>query len=162
MNSKYLPRVMIVYDTMYAATDMMAQAIHEGVRSTGADVKLMLAKSVHITYMASDLLESAAVCLGSSCINGQLLPTIESAVGYMSGFSAYERLGLVFGSYGWQGPVLEELLNKSADRLNLKRAQPPMICQYTPQSDMLQKCWSAGRDLGVAVIELVRQQRISQ
>lgn len=103
----------IVYDTMWNATKIMAERLAEDFKSKGIKVKLLSLKEHHISEVMTEILEAKYICVGSSTLNRNMLPNVAAFLTYMKGLSPKGRTGLAFGSYGWSGesiPQIEEIL----------------------------------------------------
>ena len=73
----YLPKVTIIYDTMYGSTCRVAVAMAEGVKAAGARVDLLNLGSNDLTKVALHLYDSAGFALGSPTLNATMMPTVE-------------------------------------------------------------------------------------
>lgn len=140
-------KVMIVYDTMWESTDMMAHAMLEGAMEEGGpdlEVKLFHVGATTITRLATEVLDAAALAVGSPTLNGTLMPEVAHALTYLKGLRPAKKAGLAFGSYGWGrgGPEEVEGFLK-AMRVELLR--PVLKLQYKPTPAGLEECREAGR-----------------
>lgn len=64
------PKVLVVYDTMWESTAMMAQAIADGAEGAGATVKLHYIRANDYTQLATETLDAATIAFGSPTLNG--------------------------------------------------------------------------------------------
>jgi flavorubredoxin len=51
----------------------------------------------------TDVLDAAAVVVGSPTLNNQMFPTVADVLVYMKGLKPANKIGGAFGSYGWSG-----------------------------------------------------------
>lgn len=93
----------IVYDTMWGATEIMAKEIAEDFESKGINTKIFSLKKHHISEVMYQLIEAKYICVGSSTLNKQMLPNVAAFLTYMKGLEPKGRTGMAFGSYGWGG-----------------------------------------------------------
>lgn len=157
--STLLPRVVILYDTMYGATERMARAIAQGVHDyAGEDGKkaeavILLASTEHITRTADESLEAACFAVGSPSFNNNYLPTLGSHLELIKGFRYVGRKALAFGSYGWaptgQKALAETLKSSGLDLIQ----EQPITVQFSVTEAVLQKCYEAGKALAKAAVE---------
>ena len=97
------PRAVIVYDTMWGSTERVANALFEGLVSEGVEVRIHRLTSSHNSDVIADILEAKAVLVGTPTLNNGLFPTVASFLAYMKGLKPKNKIGAVFGSYGWGG-----------------------------------------------------------
>lgn len=152
---KAVPKVVIFYDSMWKSTDMMAQAIYEGAVRDGVEVKLFDVKSTHITTLATEVLDAAAIAVGSPTLNKSLMPKVAEVLTYLRGLAPENKCGLAFGSYGWakkggQHAVQEYLEEMKVELLRTE----PIQAQYVPTDDVLEDCRKAGRELAEAALKV--------
>ena len=96
-------KAVIVYDSMWHSTEMMAKHILEGFAKAGVEVKLFDLKVNHISDIVTDVLDAKYIAIGSPTLNNQVMPTVASFIAYLKGLSPENKLGFAFGSYGWNG-----------------------------------------------------------
>jgi flavorubredoxin len=102
------PRVVIVYDTMWSSTGLLAKAIAEGIASQGVEVEVYKLGSANQTEIITSLLDARAVLIGSPTLNNGLFPTVAGFLAYMKGLKPRNKLGAAFSSYGWSGGAKKE------------------------------------------------------
>lgn len=102
------PRVVIVYDTMWGSTGLLAKAIAEGVSSQGVDVEVYKLGSANQTEIITSLLDARAILIGSPTLNNGLFPTVAGFLTYMKGLKPRNKIGAAFSSYGWGGGAKKE------------------------------------------------------
>ncbi len=99
----------IVYDTMWGATKIMAEEIAKDFESKGIKTKVFYLKEHHISEVMNELIEAKYICVGSSTLNKQMLPNVAAFLTYMKGLEPKGRTGLAFGSYGWGGNSIKQV-----------------------------------------------------
>ena len=55
----------------------------------------------HRSDVITELMDSAALAVGSPTLNQQMFPTVADCLTYLKGLKKKNLLGLAFGSYGW-------------------------------------------------------------
>ncbi len=104
---------LVIYDTMWKSTQIMAYAIHETFEKLGIRSKLLNLQHNHISDIMTDIISAKFIAVGSPTLNSSILPTVAAFMYYLKGLSPKDRFGLAFGSYGWGGqsiPILHQLL----------------------------------------------------
>ncbi len=102
-------RAVIVYDTMWGSTEIMAKQLFDEWTAEGKETELIDLRKKHISYAMARLLEAKYIAVGSSTLNNNLLPTVAAFLTYMKGLKPKERTGLAFGSYGWSGESIKQI-----------------------------------------------------
>lgn len=150
--SRCLPKVLVLYGTMYGATEKMARAIAQGIieyrsdEGKSAKCVLLSAQDVHATSSADEALDAACIAVGSPTLNNFYLPIMGPHLAYLRGLRPEGRSGFAFGSFGW-GATGTAALAKWLDETSITQAVPPLSVQFTPDAQALQKCYEAGRTL---------------
>jgi len=143
-------KAVVVYDTMWKSTETMANAIAEGISSTGVKVKPIHIRSSHRSDIMTDVLDAAAVVVGSPTLNNQMFPTVADVLVYMKGLKPVNKIGGAFGSYGWSGESVKQVAAELASMQFSMIEQGPRL-QYVPDSDGLAECIEYGKKIGEAV-----------
>jgi len=146
-------KVLVVYDSMWQSTAMMAQAIVEGASGEGVEAKLLHVRSTGNTRIATEVLDAAAIAFGSPTLNGTMMPQVAATLTYLKGLKPAGKAGFVFGSYGWAkgaGKDMGEYL--AAMKFDVLRE--PLLSQNVPGEEVLDECRAAGRILAGKAREL--------
>lgn len=133
-------QALVVYDTMWKSTQMMAHAVADAFENLGIKAKMLNLQTNHISDIMTDVIDAHYICVGSPTLNSSILPTVAAFLYYLKGLSPKQRVGLAFGSYGWGGqsiPILHQLLGDPKecgfDMLD------PIKVQYIPDADTLHR-----------------------
>ena len=102
-------KALIVYDSMWGSTEKMAYKLQEGLEESGISVTMRNLKTNHISDIITDVLTSKMILLGSPTLNNNMLPTMGGFLTYLKGLRPKNRIGFVFGSYGWGGQAVGEI-----------------------------------------------------
>ena len=124
----------VVYDSMWHTTEVMAQQILEAFIEAGIPARLFDLKVDHISDIMTEVLSARYIAVGSPTLNNGMMPTVASFLWYLKGLSPKGRIGIPFGSYGWgqNGPQeMAELLEK---------------CGFTQDFGMLTLQWTEDED----------------
>lgn len=144
------PTAVIVYDTMWNATERMAKAIAEGLIESGVDCKVFHVAASDSNDLMVDIFKAKLVVLGSSTHNNGVLPSMAKVLEEMRGLRFKNKMGAAFGSYGWSGECVKEIEEV------FRKAAIPIIkegirIKWQPSEADLQKCRAYGRELAVAM-----------
>jgi len=138
-------KAVIVYDTMWKSTALMAEAIAEGLIEKGVTVRVFHMKACHHSDVMAEVLDAAAVILGSSTHNNGMLPLMADMVRYMEGLRPRGRVGAAFGSYGWSGEAPKQL-SEALERMRMKVCDVLRVKNVPAEAD-LAVCKDLGRRL---------------
>lgn len=144
-------KAVVIYDTMWRSTETMANAIAEGIASTGIGVKPIHIRGSHRSEIMTEVLDAAAVVVGSPTLNNQMFPTVADVLTYMQGLKPAAKIAGAFGSYGWSGEAVA-LISQALTAMKFNLIQPRPRIQYVPDHDGIATCMAYGRKIGEAVI----------
>jgi anaerobic nitric oxide reductase flavorubredoxin len=140
----------ILYDTMWNATQHMAEAIGEGLAAEGVPYKLFhMAVSDHNDVVV-EIFKSKAVIIGSPTHNQGLLPSITPILEVLRGMKFQNKIGAAFGSYGWSGESVK-LIEEHLTKCKIPLAAEGVRAKWQPGTDDLAKCRELGQKVGRAV-----------
>ena len=144
------PRAVIVYDTMWHATQRMAEAISDGLTDAGVDHRLIHAAVTDRNDTLVEMFKSRALIIGSPTVNNGLLPSLAPLLQELRGLKFKNRLGAAFGSYGWAGGSVKQIEDVLA-QCKIPLAREGLTCHWQPGPEDLQACRAFGREVGAAV-----------
>lgn len=96
-------KALIIFDTMWKSTEMIAHTIKEVFEEKGYKTKICNLQFNHISDVMTEILTAKYICVGSPTLNSSILPTVAAFLAYLKGLAPKGRFGLAFGSYGWGG-----------------------------------------------------------
>ncbi len=102
-------KALIIYDTMWNSTRMIAGAIQSAFEEKDIHTSLFDLKYTHISDIMTEVLTAKYICVGSPTLNNNMLPNVAAFLTYMKGLSPKNRVGLAFGSYGWGGQSIGQV-----------------------------------------------------
>ncbi len=143
-------RALIVYDSMWQSTEKIATALEKGLSESGIYTTLRNLKVNHISNIMPDVMESKLVLLGSPTLNNSILPTMGQFLTYLRGLKPQNKIGFAFGSYGWGGQAVKELVQTIED-LNWENPLEGVNIEYIPDTEEL----SATVDIGKSLAEIL-------
>jgi len=151
------PKAVIVYDTMWGSTEIMARAIAEGVGETGIEYKVLPISGNHRSDVATEVLTSGALVVGSPTLNNGVFPSVSDVLTYLKGLKPKNLIGAAFGSYGWSGEASKRIAENLKD-MGVELVAEPLMVRYVPKSEDLLKCRNLGAALGERLKELARNE----
>jgi len=104
-------KAVIIYDTMWHSTEIMANALMEVFEEKGFNTSIRNLQFNHISDIMSELIDAEYICVGSPTLNSTMMPSIAGFLTYMSGLAPKNRKAISFGSYGWGGKTMDEINN---------------------------------------------------
>lgn len=101
----------VVYSSMYGATERMASAITEAFISEGVTVRQYDLDISDMSDIIADALFAKYVAIGSATHNATVLPRVGEFLTYFKGLAprTKDRIGISFGSYGWAASAQSEI-----------------------------------------------------
>ncbi len=139
-------KALIIYDSMWKSTEKLAYSLYEGIEKTGINVKIRDLKTSHISDIITDVLNCKLVLLGSPTLNNSMLPTMGNFLTYLKGLRPKNRVGFVFGSYGWGGQAVGEI-EKIIRGLSWEIPVESVNINYIPEKKDLDKLKNIGTKL---------------
>ena len=140
-------KAVIVYDTMWGSTEKMARQIADGLSAGGTQVRLLSMHHSHRSDVALELLDSAALLIGTPVLNSQIFPSVADVLCYLKGLRKKNLIGSVFGSYGWNGAPIDELM-RTLESLQIELAAPALKTSFVPDEETLKNCRLFGEEIG--------------
>lgn len=144
------PKIVIVYETMYGATEKMARKIAEGIVSQGLSVKIFDISVSDRTEIIKEMLEAKGFLFGSSTHDNDMLTNIAGFLEFLKGLKPKNRAAAVFGSQGWAGGAVTAIENIIKEA-GIEIAQAPLAVQYVPDEKQLLECVKFGQDFAAKI-----------
>ena len=138
-----MSKLMVVYWSQTGNTEIMANAVAEGVKEAGKE-----SAAVEVSSMTPDALKDAPVfALGCPAMGAEVLEEdeMEPFMAEVESFAKGKQIGL-FGSYGWGDGQWMRGWEKRVAGAAVVGGQG-VIAQETPDEDALSKCRELGRSL---------------
>lgn len=134
----------VVYWSGTGNTEAMAEAVHSGMQSAGADSALIPAEE----FTSDQVSDYTSIAFGCSSQGSEVLeesvfqPMWDDVIGSLGGIN----VGL-FGSYGWGDGEWMRNWSDEAEEAGLRMPADYVICNETPDDDALLECEELGRSL---------------
>ncbi|OGS40616.1 MAG: MBL fold metallo-hydrolase [Euryarchaeota archaeon RBG_13_31_8] len=140
-------RALIVYDSMWGSTEKLAYKLMEGLMEIGIPVAIRNLKNTNISDIITDVLTSKLICLGSPTLNNGMMPTMSGFLTYMVGLRPRNRIGFVFGSYGWGGQAVGQI-RKAIEDLSWDFPAENLNINYIPDEKEFEEMKKIGKEIG--------------
>ena len=152
--SKQIPKnkAVIVYDTMWNSTQTMAESIARGILEKGIQVQLMNLKNCHRSNIVTEIMDAAAVLIGTPTLNNEIYPTVSDFLTYLKGLKPQNKLSMSFGSYGWSGEAVK-YADKRTEEMKFDKLKQGLKIQYVPNKENLKSCIELGSEIGEAILK---------
>lgn len=143
-------KAVIIYDTMWNSTKMLAYALLQGLEDEGVPTVMRSLQTNHISDIITDVLTCRGIFMGSPTLNCTVLPTMGGFLTYLKGLKPAKRIGFAFGSYGWGGQGAKEIHHFMEDA-GWELPFKALNVQYIPTEEQLDKTVKTGRELASAI-----------
>ena len=144
-------KIVIVYETMWKATEKMALKIAQGAIDAGLEVKLFDIAQSDITEVVKEMLDAKGFLIGSSTHDNDMLTTMAGFLSFLKGLKPRNRVAAAFGSYGWAGGAVKGI-ERVLQETGIELAQPALAFQYLPDEAGLNSCYEWGKTFATKVL----------
>ncbi|TWI70698.1 flavorubredoxin [Desulfobotulus alkaliphilus] len=142
-------KAVVIYDTMWHSTEMMADAIVGGLVEAGVEqVRPISVRRSHRSDIMTEIMDAKVVMVGSPTLNNQIFPALMDVLTYMKGLKPQGKIAAAFGSYGWSGEAVK-LLNAELSAMGFELPEEGIRIQYVPERDQLTLCHGLGLRMGL-------------
>ena len=150
--SKQVPKrkAIVIYDTMWRSTETMAKAIADTLALEGVDAKPMHLRRCHKSDIITEVLDTAAVIIGSPTLNNHIFPSIGSFLTYMEGLKPAKKIAAAFGSYGWSGEAVKTI-NSHFETMGFDIVDPGLRVKYVPDKTGIEACQEFAKKIAHAI-----------
>ena len=146
-------KAVVLYDTMWGSTRIMADALIEGLIAGGSAVEVFPMGVQHRSNVATALLNAGAFIVGTPTLNNMLFPTIADVLTYVKGLRFKNLIGAAFGSYGWSGEAVKQAEQILRD-MKVEIVTDSVRTKYVPTQENLQECHQMGQIIAAQLANL--------
>ena len=97
------PEVTLLYGSMYGNSELMMNAVAQGVSEAGVGVEVFDVARIHSSYILPSLWVRQGVIIGAPTYEGSLFPPMAQILDMASRKRIRNRKAAYFGSFGWSG-----------------------------------------------------------
>lgn len=140
-----MEKIYVIYWSMSGNTQAMAEAIAKGINDSGKEAVVQYVSEASV----SELQDAKVFALGCPAMGAEVLEEgeMEPFVSEVEGIAAGKKIAL-FGSYGWgDGQWMRDWVDRMSSAGATVLNGEGLICNETPDSDVLADCENLGKQL---------------
>lgn len=103
------PGITLVYGSMYGNTEVVMNAVAQGISKAGLPVEIFDAARTHVSYILPSLWTKRGVMIGAPTYEVSLFPPMADVLNMAVRKRIKNKKAAYFGSYGWSGGALREM-----------------------------------------------------
>ena len=103
------PTITLIYGSMYGNTEMMMNAVAQGISSEGRPVDRFDAARTHTSYILPSLWTGSGVMIGAPTYEVGLFPPVSEVLSMAALKRIMNKKAAMFGSFGWSGGALKKI-----------------------------------------------------
>ncbi len=130
-------KVVIIYDTIWGNTEIITNELASRLCDYDLEVKVFQAGNHRASLIMKEMLDCSAVLVGTSNFNGTMTPTIADVLERMYALKPRNKIGMVYGSYGWAKVHLNRVKSRM-EEAGIDLLEEVVYSQYTPDEAVLQ------------------------
>lgn len=138
--------VVIIYDTMWNGTKVLADNIADGIRAEDADLEVDVMSIRHISEndIMHAIFRSKIMLIGSPTVNNGYLSSVAGLLNTIRGLRFKDKKAATFGCYGWSGEstkqIKEHLLHSGVEII-----EQELTSSWVPNDDKIYQAQQFGR-----------------
>jgi flavorubredoxin len=146
-----MSKAIIIYETRKGSTELLAQAILEGMEQAGVDVKLKRISETDV----SELADYSCLVLGSPTYHKDMMQSMKTFLFKLEQADLKGKIGASFGAYGWSGEAVEMISDTMKHLLAMDMLEPK--AKLGGAANEFGK--GEHKELGRKIAEKIKQQR---
>mmetsp|Transcript_74639 Transcript_74639/g.241344 ORF Transcript_74639/g.241344 Transcript_74639/m.241344 type:complete len:1505 (+) Transcript_74639:47-4561(+) len=154
--------VLVMYASAYGHTKTLANAIGEGLKTSGVKVNMLNLEHCTAKDVSSALETCNGFFVGSPTLGGEMPTQVKEALGVVLSAASSEDTQRVpcgvFGSYGWSGEAVDELHFRLKDG-GFPFACDPIRVRFRPTDDALELCKEAGVRMSQKLQTVIKERQ---
>lgn len=128
--------VLIIYDSMWGSTEKIAKALYNEINSRGIPVRRFRLFSSDFSDVITEAMKAKAILIGSPTLNKTIYPSVAEYLAYQRGLKPMNKIGLAFGSYGWSGGAVAEII-KELEGAGIEVMDEKIEIKFVPKKEGL-------------------------
>lgn len=139
-------QIILLYDTMWDSTRVMAEQIAAGIREADSTitVKLFNLAKTDKNDVITEVFKSKAILIGSPTVNNGILVSVAGIIEEIRGLKFKNKKGGAFGSYGWSGEAVK-ILNERLVESGFTLADEGLRLTWAPDEGSKEVCREYGK-----------------
>ncbi len=139
-------KILVIYDTMWESTAVMARVISEGIIDAGGEVKLLHMRRNEWSDIIKEILDARVILVGSPTLHNGLFPPVAGFLTYLKSLKPKGKIGAAFGSYGWSGGAVRKI-NEELKTAGMEVIEPGLSFRFRPDKGELDQSYQWGREI---------------
>ena len=139
-------KALVIYDSMWHSTEMLAQALIQGLMDAGVETQLHHLRRTHYSDIVAELLEAGLFFLGSPTLNNGIFPSVGQFLTYIKGLKPKNKAAAAFGSFGWSGQAVG-IITEELKAMGLNIVHDGFRLKYIPDPEELAEIRALGERL---------------
>ncbi len=131
-------KILVIYDTMWQSTEMLAREITEAIAERGGKVQLFKLRADDKSDIIKEVLGARTIIIGTPTLNNKMYPSVAEFLNYLTGLRPSGKKFAVFGSFGWGGGGTKEIIQE-LERANMEVIKPALDVKFRPGEDINEK-----------------------
>lgn len=124
-------KVVVVYDTIWGNTEILTNELTSQLADSGLEVHVYKLSNFRPSMIMTEILDASAIVVGSSNFNSTMLPTVADFVERLYALKPKNKVGAVYGSYGWSKAHLARL-SKRLEECEITMLDKDVSSNYLP------------------------------
>jgi flavorubredoxin len=145
-----MPKAIIIYETRKGSTQMLAEAIQEGMEQSGVEVSLKRTNEVD----AVELAYYRCVIIGSPTYHKDMIQTMKTFLFKLEQSNLKGKIGAAFGAYGWSGEAVGMISDTMKHIFGMDVLEPKDKLSGTADEFGKGQC----REFGRKIAEKIKEQ----
>ncbi|MEG0166017.1 FprA family A-type flavoprotein [Anaerorhabdus sp.] len=138
-------KAVIVYESIWKHTQMMAEALAEGMGRNGICVKIYKCSATSPEIIMKELLDAKVIMVGSGNYNNAMAGSIAAFLEKLGSCKVKGKKALGFGSYGWFNGITKQI-NERLVKGGIPLLNDQILAQnYTPTTTDLDSLHEIGK-----------------
>jgi flavorubredoxin len=108
----------------------------------------------HRSEAAYEVLDAGALIVGSPTLNNNILPQMADVMTYLKGLKPANKIGAVFGSFGWSGESVKHL-DAMLKEMKVDMIAESIAVKNAPDRGVLEKCHDLGKAVAAELLKRV-------
>jgi len=108
-SGKSEPGITLIYGSMYGNTEVVMNAVAQGISRIGIPVEIFDAARTHVSYILPSLWTKRGVMIGAPTYEVSLFPPMADVLSMAVKKRIINKTAGYFGSFGWSGGALREM-----------------------------------------------------
>jgi anaerobic nitric oxide reductase flavorubredoxin len=143
---EWVRKALVVYETMWGATTVMARAVVEGLADRGVETKLMRISTSDYSDIIKELLEARLLAVGSSTLHRHFIPSLSPFLDSLACLQPVNRIGASFGSYGWSKGAVQAITER-LQKAGIETVHDSLEVLWLPDEADRERCYQWGVSL---------------